>query len=92
MKTVGIVITIVLPLIAAIGFIGSAIYLFSLALADPSMIVAATAFTVIVGGVMLVAFSVIAQVATGTGLRGLAKRLLFGTQYWVVGKAVQEDR
>ncbi|MGP5342113.1 hypothetical protein ACTXML_15975 [Glutamicibacter arilaitensis] len=92
MKTVGIVVTIVLPLIAAFGFVGSAIYLLSLAHADPSLLAAAIAFTVIVGGVMVMVFSIIAHAATGTGLRGLARHLVFGAQYWVVAKAAQEGK
>lgn len=83
MKTVGIVISIVLPLIAAFGFVGSAIYLFSLALADPSMFVAAIAFTVIVGAMMTVVLSIIAHATLGMGLRELTQHcrpLLAGWQ------------
>lgn len=55
------------------------------------MLFPAIAFTVIVGGMLTVVFSIIAHATLGMGLRQLVRYLVFGAQYWALGKTTKEN-
>lgn len=79
--------TICLTLVAAVGFVGSSIFLFIWSASEPQILFPAIAFTVIVGAMLTLVFSIVAHASLGRGLRELGRRTVLAAQYWMLGKA-----
>lgn len=90
-KITRIIFTAGLVLVAAIGFLSASIFLFIWSTSEPNILFPAIAFTVIVGGMLTVVFSIIAHATLDMGLRGLARYMVFGAQCWVLGEFSETD-
>ncbi|WP_022877173.1 hypothetical protein ABNP34_16355 (plasmid) [Glutamicibacter mishrai] len=89
-RTIRIIFTICIVLVAAVGYLGSSMFLFIWSASELQILFPAIAFTVIVGGMLSLVFSIIAHATLGMGLRGLARYLVFGVRYWALGKPADQ--